>query len=325
MAFVDERIIRANAGRGGDGVVRWRHEKYNEFAGPSGGNGGRGGDVYVIGVRDILCLSKYQENQLFKAESGESGRSSSQEGKQGKDLYIRVPIGSLIRNLETNNIVEILTEDSTVCLAKGGQGGYGNEHFKGPTNQAPQEATEGQLGEVGTFQIELQLIADIGLVGLPNAGKTSLLNSLTNALGKVGNYQFTTLEPNLGVMDGLVLADIPGLIEGAADGKGLGVKFLKHIKRTKHIFHCISFKRDLLRYEYETIVNELSAFSEELIDRKHTILLTKIDNAESEQDLAGVVSELEDIRRFGEDIVTVSIIDDGSLVKLREYILKTIV
>lgn len=222
MAFVDEMRIHMRAGNGGRGIVSWLHEKGKEYGGPAGGDGGNGGNVYVKAVRDIGILAKYRHEKEFSAEKGENGKSKSMHGRNGDDCEILLPVGSVVTNLSTKKTVELLVEGERVLLLNGGRGGYGNEHFKGSKNIRPYEWTPGKPGEEADFFIELRLVADAGLIGLPNAGKSSLLNELTNATAKIGNYQFTTLEPNLGDFYGYILADIPGLIEGASEGKGLG-------------------------------------------------------------------------------------------------------
>lgn len=275
--LVDQLEIYAKAGDGGDGVVRWNRLKFRPKAGPAGGDGGRGGDVFVRAVRDLNILAKYTGSKKFAAKNGGHGRSQSQFGKGSNDIYIDLPIGSKITDIERKRSFELHTEGQTVKILSGGAGGYGNEHFKSSTNRAPEEATKGRPGEEGNFFIELSLIADVGLVGLPNAGKSSLLNALTNASSKVGSYQFTTLEPHLGSLFGYVLADIPGLIEGAHTGKGLGIKFLKHIERTKMLLHLVSLELEDPKKEYELIKNELANFNSALIEKESWIVLTKMD------------------------------------------------
>jgi len=242
MAFIDEMKFHAHAGRGGVGVVRWRHEFSKEFSGASGGNGGRGGDVRVIAVRDLGILARYRNTKEFDAEKGEDGMKDSRHGRNGQDLVIDLPIGSIITDHRTGHTFQLLEEGENVRILKGGSGGLGNEYFKGSTNTTPMESTNGYDGEEGDFSVELELVADAGFIGLPNAGKSSLLNVLTNADAKVGSYAFTTLEPNLGALYNFVLADIPGLIEGASLGRGLGHKFLRHVRRTKILFHLISLE-----------------------------------------------------------------------------------
>src|SRR3989344_7148046 len=237
--FIDELTLILGAGRGGDGIVSWMHEKGIDHAGPGGGDGGKGGDVYLKGVHDIGALAKHKFVKDFKAENGDSGHANCMHGKGGADITIELPIGTVVRNTETGEEVEVLDTEPMFFL-KGGFGGRGNAHFRGSKNIRPKEFTKGKPGLGGEFFIELKLVVDLGLIGLPNAGKSSILNSLTKAKAKIGNYQFTTLTPNLGDLYGYIIADIPGLIEGASEGKGLGHKFLRHIARTKMLLHCIS-------------------------------------------------------------------------------------
>lgn len=275
--FVDELTIKAKAGDGGDGVVRWLRLKYRPKAGPAGGNGGKGGDVYVRGVRDLSLLSKYTGAKEFRAKNGEHGRSLSQYGKGSNDLYIDVPTGSVITNRTTGHQHTIDEEGQVELILHGGQGGLGNEHFKSSTNRSPIERTKGKVGEAAEFLIELRLSADVGLIGFPNAGKSTLLNSLTNATSAIGAYPFTTLEPHLGDLYGFIIADIPGLIEGAAAGKGLGHKFLRHIQKTKMLLHLVSLENDDPVTTYETIRKELKSFDESLLEKPEWVILTKSD------------------------------------------------
>ncbi len=281
--FVDELTITAQAGKGGDGVVRWRREKFIPKGGPAGGNGGNGGDVFMRAVRDLNLLAKYTGSKEFIAQNGEDGAKKSMHGKHGEDLYIDVPVGATVRDIERDREYTFYEVGETHKILKGGRGGLGNEYFKSSTNQAPQESTKGKKGESGSFYIELSLIVDVGLVGLPNAGKSTLINTLTNTKAKVGAYPFTTLEPRLGELYGFVIADIPGLIEGAAEGKGLGHKFLRHIKRTKMILHLVSLEHEDPYKEYETIQNELKDFDPALVEKDSWILLTKSDLANEEK------------------------------------------
>jgi GTP-binding protein len=276
MAFTDEYKFQAEAGKGGDGVVRWRREKFLPWGGPNGGNGGKGGNIVVEAVRDIMMLGRISHKDHYHAPDGEPGGSSSMTGADGEDLTIQLPVGSVIRNIETGVIFEILKEGERTILLKGGVGGKGNEHFKSSTNVTPEHATLGHEGEKGIFTVELRLIADVGLVGLPNAGKTSLLNALTNAGAKVGDYPFTTLDPNLGVYHGLIIADIPGLIEGASEGKGLGDKFLRHVARTRLLLHCISVERDTMAVDYAIIRAEMESHPD-IATKAEYIVCTKSD------------------------------------------------
>lgn len=318
MAFVDELTIHIRAGKGGDGVERWRHLKAKEFAGPSGGDGGAGGSVYVIGSRDLSLLFKYRHEKEFSAQDGGDGAKDSLHGANGEDLIIKFPIGTVLTNLETGTKVQVLDEDEKILLLKGGRGGYGNEHFKSATNQAPKRVTLGRQGEAGDFYVELQLVVDIGLVGFPNAGKSSLLNTITNAGAKVGAYQFTTLEPNLGAFFGYVIADIPGLIEGASSGRGLGHKFLRHIKRTKMIAHLISLENEDVVSAYQTIRKELEEYSDELAKKDEIIVLTKTDTTTDDV----IAKRIKELAKFRRPIFAISVIDDHRMKDFADELVK---
>lgn len=318
MALVDELTITAHAGRGGDGVVRWLHLKGKEFSGPAGGNGGRGGDVYIRGVRDIALLAKYTGAKHFQAQSGEHGGSKSMHGKNGEDLVIDLPVGSVVTNLATRERFDVIEEGAQILILKGGRGGLGNEYFKSSVNRKPEESTPGVLGESGTFHIELRLVADAGLVGLPNAGKSSLLNALTNARSKVGAYAFTTLDPSLGALYEFVLADIPGLIEGASAGRGLGHKFLRHVARTRVLIHCLSLEEgtETLMERYLTVRRELAEWGEELAAKRELVVLTKTDTVSSDEWAAALTL----FQGAHIDAAAVSVLDDGSVKRLRDRI-----
>lgn len=294
--FVDELTIYAKAGNGGDGVVRWRHEKFRPMAGPSGGDGGNGGDVYVRAVKDLNRLSKYTGNKSFPAENGEAGTNQSRAGQNGEDLYIDVPVGSRITDLERNRSFELTNVGDTERILKGGNGGLGNEHFKSSTNQSPEQSTKGKQGEAGDFLIEVALMVDVGFIGLPNAGKSTLLNSLTNAHSRIGAYPFTTLEPHLGDLYGFVLADIPGLISGAATGKGLGHRFLRHVSRTKMLLHLVSLEHEDPLAQYYAIREELSQYGKGLEEKEEWIILTKKDLVDKEV-IESTVKALEKIEK----------------------------
>jgi GTPase len=281
--FVDQILITAKAGNGGDGVERWRHEKFVPNAGPSGGNGGNGGDVYVQAVRDLGLLAKYTGSPEFEAEPGEAGHNDSKHGKGGVDLTIFVPVGSVVTDTERGRVYEFFTEGVRERVLKGGQGGFGNEHFKSSTNRTPKETTKGKSGESSTLKIELTLVVDVGLIGMPNAGKSTLLNAFTNARSRVGAYPFTTLQPHLGDLFGFVIADIPGLIEGASQGKGLGHTFLRHVTRTKMLLHLVSLEHADPIAEYYTIQNELSSYHKSLVEKEEWVIFTKKDLANKEQ------------------------------------------
>lgn len=320
MAFIDEVEFHVKAGKGGDGVVRWLHEKGKEFMGPAGGNGGKGGDVYVEAVRDISILVNYRNTKVIEAENGGNGNKKSMDGKNGDDLIIKLPIGSVVYNKDTQQSFELLKEGERVQILKGGRYGLGNEHFKASTNQRPEQTTEGRNGEEGDFHVVLKLVVDAGFVGFPNAGKSSLLNALTNAKSKVAAYQFTTLEPSLGEMHKFILADIPGLIEGASDGKGLGDKFLRHIARTKMILHCISLENEDIAGAYKTIRKELENYSEELGTKKEIILLTKTDLVDEKT----LKAKIKEAKKLNKEVFAVSVLDDERVKTLKDDLVKTL-
>ncbi|MEI6399999.1 MAG: GTPase ObgE [bacterium] len=317
MQLIDEVTISAKAGTGGNGVVRWRQEKYIDKGGPNGGDGGRGGDVYIRGIRDVSILARYKAKRSFEAENGEAGMGGSKHGSDGADCIIDVPVGSIVTNKTTSFSFTVLKENEKVIVLRGGQGGLGNEHFKSSTNTTPERATPGREGDEADFHIELELFADVGFVGLPNAGKSSLLNALTNAKAKIGSYQFTTLDPNLGDFYGYILADIPGLIEGASEGKGLGTKFLRHIKRTKMLVHLVSFENEHMMETYKQIRKELEQYANGLDAKDEIILLTKTDVT----DEATIKSTEKEFSKLGKPVFVVSLFDDESVKKFSDELI----
>ena len=328
MAFIDEMTIYAEAGRGGDGVVRWRQEKFIPKGGPAGGDAGRGGDFYIKGVRDIHILSKYKAKKSFVAGRGEDGKNKSLHGANGTDYFLELPIGSIVTNLETDETWQLTSEGEKIKILKGGYGGFGNEHFKSSTNTTPKESKQGEAGEKGNFKIELELFADIGLIGLPNAGKSSLLNALTNAQARVGDYAFTTLDPNLGDFYKFIIADIPGIIEGASEGKGLGVKFLRHIKRTKMLAHLVSFENPNMMKTYKEIRKELAKYDKDLklgdeglSEKEEIIILTKSDVIDDHKFIAKKVAEFKKLKR-GQKVFALSLFDDESVKNFSDELIK---
>lgn len=316
--FTDEVKIKVIAGRGGDGVVAFN--KIKMHLGPTGGKGGNGGNVYFEGVSNLSALNKYKHKKEYSAENGQNGKSDNSEGSSGKDLILTVPIGSVLHNQKEKKDLEIIKVGQKILVAKGGAGGRGNFFFRGPTNTSPKEKELGKIGEELDFFIELRFIADIGFIGLPSAGKSSLLNELTSAKAKVGAYDFTTLEPNLGVMDGVIIADIPGLIEGASEGRGLGMKFLRHIQRTKILVHCVSLESDDPKRDYEIIRKELEKYSKELTIKKEIILLTKADLVENEI----IEQKIKKMKKINPQVCVVSIHDQEKIDELKKILLEAL-
>jgi GTP-binding protein len=286
--FFDEATIQVRAGKGGNGCVSFRREKYVPFGGPNGGNGGAGGDVRLVANRHLNTLIQFQRQQHFRAESGGHGQGKDMQGKQGQELLIAVPPGTVVSDAKTGGLLGDLVEDGQQLLvAKGGRGGRGNAAFKSATNQAPRIAEKGEPGEARSLKLELKLIADVGIIGVPNAGKSTLLAAVSAARPKIADYPFTTLSPNLGVAtldhQSLVLADIPGLIEGAHAGAGLGHKFLRHIERTRVLIHLLDGASPHPLQDFQAINEELELFSPELARKPQIVALNKMDLPQAEE------------------------------------------
>ncbi|MBM3261209.1 GTPase ObgE [Candidatus Kaiserbacteria bacterium] len=315
--LIDEITVTLTAGHGGRGAVAWNNIKLHR--GPVGGDGARGASIYFEGASDISLLKQFQSRPEIKARDGEAGKGQTRDGTNPDHLVIKVPTGTVATNLETGNVIEITKVGQRELMVSGGLGGWGNFKYKSSTNQAPRQYQEGLPGESAAFRLDLKLIADVGFIGLPNAGKSSLLNALTSARAKVGNYQFTTLEPNLGDYYGLILADIPGLIEGAAEGKGLGDKFLKHIERTGVLMHLISAESDDPVGDYKTIRNELKKYNKSLLEKEEYVLLTKNDAV----DAATLKAHQQALKKAKIKATPISVYDDESLKEVMQ-ILNTI-
>ncbi len=287
MKFVDEAVIKTQAGSGGRGMVSFRREKFMPFGGPSGGDGGDGGHIWLVAKKGLNTLADFRYMRTFKAGNGEPGGSDDCSGRGGEDLEVVVPVGTVVYDVETEETLGDLTEDGArVMVARGGQGGLGNQRFKSSTNRAPRKSTPGTPGEKRELRLELKLLADVGLLGLPNAGKSTLIAAVSAARPKIADYPFTTLHPNLGVVyvgqhQSFVMADIPGLIEGAAEGAGLGIRFLKHLQRTRLLLHLVDIAppdpaADPVK-DARAIAAELKKFSPELAARERWLLLNKLD------------------------------------------------
>jgi GTP-binding protein len=323
MKFLDQVKIFVKAGDGGPGSASMRREKFVEFGGPDGGDGGKGASIILIAERNLNTLIDYRYTQHFKAEKGQNGMNKNKTGRNGKDLYLKVPIGTQI--LEEDNktlLFDFKNEKEEFVVANGGKSGLGNTNFKSSTNRAPRKFTKGTLGEEFWIWLQLKTIADIGIIGLPNAGKSSLLAAITNANPKIANYKFTTLNPNLGVATydnkEITLADIPGLIEGAHTGVGLGIKFLKHIERCKTLLHMIDITEENLEKSYNQIKEELGSYSKELLKKKEVIVLNKVD-------LLDKKTAEEIIKNFSKnkkcEVITLSTFNKDSVTKIKAKLL----
>jgi len=330
MKFIDEAVIYLKAGRGGNGCMSFRREKYRPFGGPDGGDGGKGGDIIFIADSQMSTLIDFKYKRHYTAKNGEHGKGSDMYGKNADPLIIKVPVGTLVLNDETNELITEFTQDGqSVVIAKGGKGGFGNIHFKSSTNQAPRIATKGEDGEELKVRLELKLFADVGIIGLPNAGKSTLISGVSNARPKIAGYPFTTLVPNLGVVRysdecSFVMADTPGLIKDAHKGTGLGDRFLRHIERCKIFIHLVAYSqdRDLIR-DIEDINYELRMYNPLLMKRPMIIALNKIDLIEGQEELSKIISSLKSrFKRYR--IVPISAVNRTGVKELLDTIAKTL-
>ncbi len=324
MKFLDQVKIFVKAGDGGSGSASMRREKFIEFGGPNGGDGGKGASIILKAERNLNTLIDYRYTQHFKAEKGQNGMSKNKTGRSGKDLYLKVPIGTQI--LEEDNktlLFDFKNEKEEFVVANGGRAGLGNTNFKSSTNRAPRKFTKGTLGEEFLIWLQLKTIADIGIVGLPNAGKSSLLAAITNANPKIANYKFTTLNPNLGVATyddrEITIADIPGLIEGAHTGVGLGIKFLKHIERCKTLLHLIDITEKNIENLYKQVRNELGKYSKDLLKKDELIVFNKIDLIDKNK-----LKEKKDkfSKKTKNEVLTISTFDKASIAKIKSKLIK---
>lgn len=310
--LVTEVNITLRAGKGGDGKVSF----YRNRRGPDGGNGGDGGNIFAEATTDIYALKVLVNTAVIKAENGQDGMSNKKHGRNARDLIIKLPIGTVATDKDSGRNFTIIKKEQRVLLCQAGSGGAGNWEYRSAVNTTPMQAERGQPGEQKTFHFNLKLIADYGLIGFPNAGKSSLLKEITRANPKIGHYPFTTLEPNLGELKGKILADIPGLIEGASKGKGLGTKFLKHVERVSLLFHCLSCESENFQKDYKTIREELAKFNPELLKIPEIVLLTKTDlKTEAE-----VKKLLKDLKKLKVKVLPVSIHDWDSLEAFKKLI-----
>ena len=323
MKFLDQVKIYIKAGNGGHGSPSFRREKFIEFGGPDGGDGGKGGSVILKSERNLNTLIDYRFQQHHKAERGENGSGQNRTGRGGENLFLKVPVGTQVFEEDNKTLIyDFKKEGEEFVVANGGKGGLGNTRFKSSTNRAPKKFTKGVFGEEYVIWLQLKTIADVGIVGLPNAGKSSLLGAITNATPKIANYKFTTLNPNLGVATyddkEITLADIPGLVEGAHEGVGLGIQFLKHIERCKTLMHLIDITNEDLENTYQQVKNELGSYSKELLNKKEIIVLNKTDLLDGD-----TVKEI--VKNFSKnkssEVVTLSTIEKDSVSKIKAKLL----
>lgn len=322
MTFLDKSKIKILSGRGGNGMVAWRREKYVDKGGPAGGDGGAGGDVYFVADENMSTLMDFKYKSVFKAESGVNGRSKSQHGRCGKDLYIKVPVGTMIKEIKTGKTIgDLLNHGDTILVAKGGRGGRGNARFATSQKRAPQFCEPGEPPIERDLELELKLIADVGLLGMPNAGKSTFISVISSAKPKIADYPFTTLVPNLGVVtkpsgDGFVVADIPGLIEGASEGVGLGHEFLRHVERCRFLVHIVDLTQENPMENYKKINNELKKHSERLANLYQIIALNKMDAILDEDK----EKYLKEFKKMADDVFEISAVTGENVEALKNFI-----
>ena len=323
MKFLDQVKIYIKAGNGGDGSPSFRREKFIEYGGPDGGDGGKGGSVILKAEQNLNTLIDFRYQQHHKAKRGENGAGQNRTGKSGEDLILKVPLGTQVFEEDNKTLIYDFTKISEEFIAAaGGKGGLGNTRFKSSTNRAPRKFTKGTQGEEFTIWLQLKTIADIGIIGLPNAGKSSLLASVTNANPKIANYQFTTLNPNLGVASydnkEITIADIPGLVEGAHKGTGLGIQFLKHIERCKSLLHLIDITSEDLKKSYQQVKNELKKYSNKLIKKKELVVLNKIDLID-EKEVNHIIKDFK--KNTKSEVIALSTFNKSSVSKIKSKLL----
>ena len=323
MKFLDQVKIYVKAGNGGDGSPSFRREKFIEYGGPDGGDGGKGGSVILKAEQNLNTLIDFRYQQHHKAKRGENGAGQNRTGKSGEDLILKVPLGTQVFEEDNKTLIYDFTKISEEFIAAaGGKGGLGNTRFKSSTNRAPRKFTKGTQGEEFTIWLQLKTIADIGIIGLPNAGKSSLLASVTNANPKIANYQFTTLNPNLGVASyddkEITIADIPGLVEGAHKGTGLGIQFLKHIERCKSLLHLIDITSEDLKKSYQQVKNELKKYSNKLTKKKELIVLNKIDLID-EKEVNYIIKDFK--KNTKSEVIALSTFNKSSVSKIKSKLL----
>ena len=323
MKFLDQVKIYIKAGNGGNGSPSFRREKFIEFGGPDGGDGGDGGSIILVSERNLNTLIDYRYQQHHKAERGGDGAGKNRTGKNGSNLILKVPIGTQVFEEDNKTLIyDFKKEKEEFVVANGGKGGLGNTRFKSSTNRAPRKFTKGNIGEEFTIWLQLKTIADVGIIGLPNAGKSSLLAAVTSAMPKIANYKFTTLNPNLGVMlyddKEITLADIPGLIEGAHSGTGLGIKFLKHIERCKTLLHLIDINNESVVRSYNQVRKEIGKYSKKMLKKKEIIVLNKIDLIDRKE----IDQKKEEFKKVKKKVITISTINKSNLLKIKSQLLK---